>query len=56
MVPKLRYDRGKVTPAIDQKTKLLLSLANGVGAGRYRQATSELVKAFALGVTVDELD
>jgi len=47
---------GKETPAIDQKTKLLLSLSNGVGAGRYRQATRELAKAFALGVTVAELD
>jgi len=47
---------GKETTAIDQKTKLLLSLANGVGAGRYRQATRELVKAYALGVSVAELD
>lgn len=47
---------GKESPAIDQKTKLLLSLANGVGAGRFRQATRELVKAYALGVTVAELD
>jgi alkylhydroperoxidase/carboxymuconolactone decarboxylase family protein YurZ len=47
---------GKETPAIDLKTKLLLSLANGAGAGRYRQATRELVKAYSLGVTVDELD
>ena len=47
---------GKETPAIDQKTKLLLSLANGVGAGRFRQATRELVKAYALGATVAELD
>ncbi len=47
---------GKEEPAIDQKTKLLLSLANGVGAGRLRQATRELVKAYALGVTVAELD
>jgi alkylhydroperoxidase/carboxymuconolactone decarboxylase family protein YurZ len=47
---------GKENTAIDQKTKLLLSLANGVGAGRYRQATRELVKAYALGVTVAELD
>jgi len=47
---------GKETSAIDQKTKLLLSLANGVGAGRYRQATRELVKAYALGVSVAELD
>ena len=35
---------------------MLLSLANGVGAGRIRQATRELVKAYALGVTVAELD
>ena len=47
---------GKENPAIDLKTKLLLSLANGVGAGRFRQATRELVKAYSLGVTVDELD
>lgn len=47
---------GKENPAIDLKTKLLLSLANGAGAGRYRQATRELVKAYSLGVTVDELD
>lgn len=46
----------KENPAIDQKTRLLLSLANGVGAGRYRQATRELVKAYALGVSVAELD
>jgi len=47
---------GKEEPAIDQKTKLLLSLANGVGAGRLRQATRELVKAYSIGVTVAELD
>jgi hypothetical protein len=47
---------GKETPAIDQKTKLLLSLANGVGAGRLRQATRELVKAYAIGVSVAEMD
>ena len=47
---------GKEKSAIDQKTKLLLSLANGVGAGRFRQATRELVKAYAIGVTVAELD
>ena len=47
---------GKENAAIDQKTKLLLSLANGVGAGRFRQATRELVKAYALGVSVAELD
>jgi alkylhydroperoxidase/carboxymuconolactone decarboxylase family protein YurZ len=47
---------GKEAPAIDQKTKYLLSLANAVGAGRYRQATRELVKAYAIGLTVDEID
>ena len=47
---------GKEDPAIDQKTKYLLSLANAVGAGRYRQATRELVKAYAIGLTVDEID
>jgi len=47
---------GKENPAIDLQTKLLLSLANGVGAGRFRQATRELVKAYALGVSVAELD
>ncbi|OPX38691.1 MAG: hypothetical protein B1H12_01845 [Desulfobacteraceae bacterium 4484_190.2] len=47
---------GKEEPAIDQKTKLLLSLSNGVGAGRLRQATRELVKAYSIGVTVSELD
>lgn len=47
---------GKETSAIDQKTKLLLSLANGVGAGRLRQATRELVKAYAMGVSVAEMD
>jgi len=47
---------GKGDSAIDQKTKYLLSLANAVGAGRMRQATRELVKAYADGVTVEELD
>ena len=46
----------KEQPAIDQKTKYLLSLANAVGAGRFRQATRELVKAYADGLTVSELD
>ncbi len=43
-------------PAIDLKTKLLLSLANAVGGGRFRQASRELIKAYSLGVTIDELD
>jgi len=46
----------KEDAAIDQKTKYLLSLANGVGAGRLRQATRELVKSYYAGVTVAELD
>jgi len=46
----------KENPAIDPKTKYLLSLANAVGAGRYRQATRELVKAYTIGLTVAELD
>lgn len=47
----------KENPAIDQKTKYLLSLSNAVGAHRYRQATRELVKAYAAeGLTVAELD
>jgi len=43
-------------PAFDQKTKYLLSLANAVGAGRLRQATRELVKAYATGTSTAELD
>ncbi|VGO23399.1 carboxymuconolactone decarboxylase family protein [Pontiella sulfatireligans] len=46
----------KENPAIDQRTKYLLSLSNAVGAHRYRQATRELVKAYAAGTTVAELD
>lgn len=46
----------KENPAIDQKTKYLFSLANAVGGHRCRQATRELVKAYADGVTVEELD
>lgn len=43
-------------PVIDRKTRYLLSLANAVGAGRYRQALRELIKAYADGVTVAEMD
>ena len=46
----------KENPAIELKTKLLLSLANAVGAGRIRQSTRELIKAYYLGVTVEQLD
>ena len=41
---------------LDMKTRLLLSLANGVGAGRMRQATREFIKAYAVGVSVKEFD
>lgn len=47
---------GQKEPAIAQNTKYLLSLANAVGARRFRQATRELVKAYAGGTTVAELD
>lgn len=40
---------------LPQETRLLLSLTNAVGAGRMRQATRELVKAYIHGVTSDEL-
>jgi hypothetical protein len=36
--------------------RLLLSLANAVGAGRMRQASRELVKAYAQGLDVRALD
>ena len=41
---------------LDIKTRLLLSLANGVGAGRIRQATREFIKAYAMGVSIKEFD
>ncbi len=47
---------GKEHPALDQKTKYLLSLSNAVGGNRHRQATRELIKAYAAGTTVGELD
>lgn len=50
------YIWGKENAAIDMKTKLLLSLANGVGAGRMRQAVREFVKAYSIGVTTEEFD
>ncbi|MDY0270668.1 hypothetical protein [Trichloromonas sp.] len=46
----------KENAAINIRTKYLLSLANAVGARRFRQATRELVKAYAEGTTVEELD
>ncbi|NLS44735.1 MAG: DUF2249 domain-containing protein [Firmicutes bacterium] len=47
---------GNEKSAIDLKTKLLLSMSNAIGASRFRQATRELIKAYSLGVTVEELD
>ena len=42
--------------ALSQRMKLLLSMSNAVGAGRLRQATRELIKSYALGTSVAELD
>ncbi len=47
---------GKENPAIDMKTRLLLSLVNGVGAGRMRQAVREFVKAYSIGVSIAVFD
>ncbi len=47
---------GKENTALDMKTRLLLSLANGVGAGRMRQAVREFVKGYSLGITTEEFD
>ena len=41
--------------ALSYETRLLLSLANAVGAGRMRQAIRELVKAYIHGVSSKEL-
>lgn len=46
----------KENPAIDLKTKLMLSMVNAMGAGRHRQATREIIKAYSLGLTVPEMD
>lgn len=46
----------KEDSAFDMKTKLLLSMSNAIGAHRHTQATRELMKAYSLGVTVDQLD
>ncbi len=42
--------------AIEQKNLYLIAFGVGIGAGRMRQATRELVKAYAAGATVEELD
>ena len=41
---------------LDYNTRLLLSLANAVGAGRMRQALRELLKAYANGLDSRALD
>lgn len=41
---------------LDYETRLLLSLTNAVGAGRMRQASRELVKAYINGVDSRALD
>lgn len=41
---------------LDYNTRLLLSLANAVGAGRTRQAMRELLKAYANGLDSRALD
>ena len=46
-------DRKRFLP---YETRLLLSLTNAVGAGRMRQATRELVKAYAHGIDSAALD
>jgi alkylhydroperoxidase/carboxymuconolactone decarboxylase family protein YurZ len=46
----------KDNPAIELKTKLLISLSNAVGLGRIRQSTRELVKAYYLGVTTEQFE
>ena len=46
----------KENPAIKLEFKLLLSLANAIGAGRMKQATRELIKAYHLGITTEEFD
>jgi len=47
---------GREESALDLKTRLLLFLANGVGARRMPLAVRELVKAYSVGVTTAELD
>lgn len=58
---KTAVDFWNITWASDKRTipynyRLLLSLTNAVGAGRMRQASRELIKAYSLGVTSSELD
>ncbi|PID93267.1 MAG: hypothetical protein CSA95_08410 [Bacteroidetes bacterium] len=50
------YIWGREDNVLDMKTRLLLSLANGVGAGRMRQAVREFVKAYSIGVPIEAFD
>ncbi len=51
-----RYIWEPESSALGQKTRILVSLANGVGAGRFRQATRELIKGYSMGITSAEYD
>ncbi len=42
--------------ALPYETRLLLSLSNAVGAGRMRQASRELIKAYSVGVKSEVFD
>lgn len=46
----------KENPVIELKYKLLISLANAIGLGRIRQATREIIKAYYLGITVEQME
>lgn len=50
-----KYNVERQNRTLSYGTRLLLSLANAVGAGRMRQAVRELVKAYIHGVSSKEL-
>ncbi|PID28044.1 MAG: hypothetical protein CSB55_06815 [Candidatus Cloacimonadota bacterium] len=50
------YIWGKEDHVLDMKTRLFLSLVNGVGAGRMRQAVREFIKAYSIGAETKEFD
>ena len=50
---RVRNDERRHLP---QETRLLLSMANALGAGRMRQASRELIKVYALGCDSGALD
>lgn len=50
-----KYNVERQNRTLSYETRLLLSLANAVGAGRMRQAERELVKAYIHGVSSKEL-